>query len=89
VQSVSYNLNTGTEATSTYKIYQRTNDSTTEVEILGVTGLGTASTTNLVEWAGGHGYITGGENCDMIFRVTSDSITDAGSNLVQIMGVLE
>ena len=89
VRSVSYNENTGTEATSSWAIYKRAKNTNAETLIMSKTGLGTANVTDLITWGSGFGFITGDVDADMIFRVTSDSITDDPANLVQITGTLE
>jgi hypothetical protein len=87
VTGLSFNQDVGTAATSSYSLYRRYKNNT---EVLLYTTVGLTDATNTdIEWAAGNGFISGGEDYDMIFRVLGDSITDQVANYVRIVGTIE
>jgi hypothetical protein len=86
-QELSYNENVSGATAASVLLYKRLKNGP-ETLLLSATSVdGTITTIN---WAGGRGKITAGENEELVFRVQDGtSITDDAANYVRIVGILE
>jgi len=76
-----------TAAAGGVKMYVRSKNGT-ETEIYSALSVDTTATT--INWASGEGRISGGENQEIIFRITTaDALADSTSNFIRIIGELE